>query len=189
MKNESFIFFTILHTKWITLNADNFLNDDFRKKLMLSIETTLRTLLFTKISLKSSGPSISEKIRYFIHNGGNEKIKVSLTRTHLARIFAKLYSNKRSICFFLKNKTLTSIFLAQWVIFYEECSTYASPLPLWCVWRKTEIVPHRMFLWICTTFENLCATNDKEFHVFFRQFVFLTNFFGPAEQLCIWFLS
>ena len=85
----------------------------FAKKLILSIETTLRTLLFTKISLKSSGTSISEKIHYFIHNGGNGKIEVSLTRTHLVRIFAKLYSNKRSICFFLKNKTLTTIFLAQ----------------------------------------------------------------------------
>ena len=46
------------------MNADNFLNNDYRKKLILSIETTLRTLPFTKISLKSSGPSISEKIPY-----------------------------------------------------------------------------------------------------------------------------
>ena len=41
------------------------------KKLILSIETTLRTLPFTKISLKSSGPSISEKIR-----------QISTTYTH-----------------------------------------------------------------------------------------------------------
>ena len=34
----------------------------FRKKRVSFIETTLRTLLFTKISLKSSGLSISEKI-------------------------------------------------------------------------------------------------------------------------------
>ena len=46
--------------------ADNFLNNDFRKKKrILFIETTLRTLPFTKVSLKSSGLSISEKIRSF----------------------------------------------------------------------------------------------------------------------------
>ena len=64
MKNESFIFFTITYEIKITLNADNLLNNYFRKKLILSIETTLRTLPFPKISLKSSGPSISEKIPY-----------------------------------------------------------------------------------------------------------------------------
>ena len=47
--------------KYITLNANNFLNNDFRKKRESFIETTLRTLLFTKVSLKSSGLSISEK--------------------------------------------------------------------------------------------------------------------------------
>ena len=155
-------FSSLLHTKWITLNA-NILNDDFRKKTNIIHWNYIKN---SKISLKSNGPSTSEKIRYFIHTGGNEKIKLSLTRTHLARIFAKHYSNKRSICFFLKNKTLTTIFLAQWVIFYEECSTYASPLPLWCVWRKNEIVPHRMSLCICTTFENLCTTNDKRISCF-----------------------
>ena len=60
MKNESFIIFTITYE--INLSADNFLNIDFRKKLILFNETTLRTLPFTKVSLKSSGPSISEKI-------------------------------------------------------------------------------------------------------------------------------
>ena len=40
-----------------------FLNNDFRKKRVSFIETSLRTLLFTKVSLKSSGLSISEKIQ------------------------------------------------------------------------------------------------------------------------------
>ena len=35
------------------------------KKRVSFIETTLRTLLFTKASLKSSGLSISEKIQHF----------------------------------------------------------------------------------------------------------------------------
>ena len=42
------------------------------KKLILSIETTLRTLPFTKISLKSSGMSISEKIRILRLNALNK---------------------------------------------------------------------------------------------------------------------
>ena len=60
MKNESFIFFAI------TYEINNFLNNDFRKKKkkkrILLNETTLRTLPFLKVSLKSSGLSISEKI-------------------------------------------------------------------------------------------------------------------------------
>ena len=43
-----------------------FLNNDFRKKLILFIETTLSTLPFTKISLKSSGSFISEKMQSFL---------------------------------------------------------------------------------------------------------------------------
>ena len=46
----------------ITSNTDNFLNNYFFKKRILFIETTLRTLPFTKVLLKSSGSSISEKI-------------------------------------------------------------------------------------------------------------------------------
>ena len=34
------------------------------KKRILFNETTLRTLTFIKVSLKSSGPSISEKIQF-----------------------------------------------------------------------------------------------------------------------------
>ena len=39
------------------------LNNDFPPKIMLFIETKLGTLQFTKVSLKSSGSSISEKIQ------------------------------------------------------------------------------------------------------------------------------
>ena len=46
----------------MNLNVDKFLNNDFHKKRMLFIENTLRTLSFIKVSLKSSGSSISEKI-------------------------------------------------------------------------------------------------------------------------------
>ena len=55
-------FSSLLHTKYTTENVNNFLNNDFRKKRVSFIET-LRTLLFTQVSLKSSGLSISEKIR------------------------------------------------------------------------------------------------------------------------------
>ena len=62
MKNESFIFFTITYEINNFKNADNLLNNYYSKKLILSIETILRTTPFPKISFKSSGPSISEKI-------------------------------------------------------------------------------------------------------------------------------
>ena len=66
-------FFPLLHTKYITENVNGFLDNDFHKKRISFIETPLRTLLFTKVSLKSIGLSISEKIQnYFlfpiIHN-------------------------------------------------------------------------------------------------------------------------
>ena len=65
MKNESFIFFTITYEIYnFKLSTDNFLNNDFRKKLILFNETTLRTLPFTKVSLKSRGPSIPDKNPY-----------------------------------------------------------------------------------------------------------------------------
>ena len=60
MKNESFIYFTITYE--INNFDDNFLNIDFRKKRILFNETTLRTLPFIKVSLKSNGLSILEKI-------------------------------------------------------------------------------------------------------------------------------
>ena len=41
---------------------DNFLSNDFLEKRMLFVETTLRTLPFIKVSLKSRGSSFSEKI-------------------------------------------------------------------------------------------------------------------------------
>ena len=59
MKNQSLIFFTI------TYEMNNFLNNNFRDKQILLIETTLRTLPSIKVSLKSSGSSISEKIPIF----------------------------------------------------------------------------------------------------------------------------
>ena len=47
MKNQSSIFFPITN-ELNNFNVDNFLNDDFRKKLMLFIElATLRTLPFS----------------------------------------------------------------------------------------------------------------------------------------------
>ena len=61
MKNPSFIFFTITYEIQITLNSDNFLNNDFRKRLILFLEITSKSLPFTKVSLKLSGSSISEK--------------------------------------------------------------------------------------------------------------------------------
>ena len=64
---------SLLYTKYINLNADNFLNNDFRKIRLLLIETTLRTLPFTKVSLKSSGSFISEKIRTFALVSYSEK--------------------------------------------------------------------------------------------------------------------
>ena len=51
MENQSFIFFTIAY-ELNNLNADNFLNNDFRIKRMLFNEITLRTLPFIKVSLK-----------------------------------------------------------------------------------------------------------------------------------------
>ena len=69
--------------------TDNFLNNDFRKKLILSNETTLRTLPFAKISLKWSGPLISEEILRFIKSKvgmkkNPQKIpkKKTLNKTH-----------------------------------------------------------------------------------------------------------
>ena len=54
MKMKVF-FSSLLHTKQITLIADNFLNNDFLKKLIFFIETTFKPLLYTKVSLKLSG--------------------------------------------------------------------------------------------------------------------------------------